>query len=117
MTAPTFKALLPIRIVSVANLREQWFVRHRRSKSQRHTADLCCRSAKIIPLPMVVTLTRLMGKSQRPFDSDNLASAFKAVRDGVADALGHADNHPQIEWRYAQAKGAQSCAHVEIVGL
>jgi hypothetical protein len=53
---------------------------------------------------VVVTLTRLA--PSRGLDDDNLAASLKAVRDGVADALGLAeDRDPRVTWRYAQANG------------
>ena len=42
--------------------------------------------------------------SPRKLDDDNLASGFKAVRDGVADWLGIDDGSPRICWQYAQEK-------------
>jgi hypothetical protein len=49
--------------------------------------------------PCVITLTRVGVKRM---DTDNLASALKACRDGVAEWLGIDDGDPRIEWRYAQ---------------
>jgi hypothetical protein len=37
-------------------------------------------------------------------DDDNLASGFKAARDGVADWLGIDDGSPRLSWRYGQRK-------------
>ena len=51
---------------------------------------------------LVVTLTRI---GARKLDSDNLARSMKAVRDGIADALGIDDGSDRIEWKYAQEKG------------
>jgi len=51
---------------------------------------------------VAITLTRI---APRALDSDNLASGLKAVRDGVADALGVDDGTSRIEWRYAQERG------------
>ncbi len=51
--------------------------------------------------PVVVTLTRI---APHELDDDNLAFAFKAMRDGVADALGVRDRDPRVSWRYAQRK-------------
>ena len=50
---------------------------------------------------VVVVLTRI---APRDLDTDNLASGLKAVRDGVADALGMDDGSSRIEWRYAQER-------------
>jgi hypothetical protein len=51
------------------------------------------------PLPAVVTLTRLGGKS---LDDDNLRRAMKSVRDVVAKWLGVDDADPKVRWRYRQ---------------
>lgn len=98
-------AYLPIHIVSAMNLREHWTVRSKRTKGQRIAARLAVQAAprfKAIQLPVVVTLTRI---APRQLDDDNLASGFKAIRDGVADALGTDDRNPGVTWRYAQQKG------------
>ncbi len=55
-----------------------------------------------MPGTVVVALTRI---APRDLDTDNLASGLKAVRDGVADALGVDDGSSRIEWRYAQERG------------
>lgn len=67
-------------------------------------------------VPCTVTLTRI---SPRPLDDDNLAYAFKGIRDFVADKLiprlakGRADGDPRIEWRYRQEKGNPPKIRVE----
>lgn len=99
---------LPIATVSEANRRDHWQVKRKRAKAQRQMA------AALVPrfgLPCVVTLTRV---SPRMLDDDNLQSALKAVRDGVADRLGVDDRDPRVEWRYAQRKGAQKAVEVEL---
>jgi hypothetical protein len=90
---------LPLRVESVANLREHWAVKGKRTKLHRHTA---CVLGPSHPLPVVVTLTRI---APRALDDDNLRSGFKAIRDGVADRLGVDDRDPRIEWRYAEKRG------------
>jgi hypothetical protein len=94
---------LPIKTVAGLNAREHWRTRHRRVRAERLFAFHGIRQLglKVIPVPVVVVMTRL---SPRTLDSDNLQGALKAIRDGVADALGMADNDPRIEWRYAQEK-------------
>jgi hypothetical protein len=91
---------LPIRTVAGLNAREHWRKRAKRVKAERITANFGIRG-KQPPLPVVVILTRL---SSGTLDDDNLQGAFKAIRDGVADAYGVADNDPRMTWRYAQAK-------------
>lgn len=96
---------LPIRIESVANLREHWRRRAKRSQLQREAAHYQLRALTDQPPlpPVTVTLTRI---GPRPLDDDNLAGGFKAVRDGVADWLMVDDGSPLITWRYAQERGA-----------
>lgn len=57
----------------------------------------------ILASGIVVTLTRI---GARPLDTDNLAYAFKSIRDGVADAFGIRDDDKRIAWEYAQEKGS-----------
>lgn len=60
---------------------------------------------------VTVTLTRI---SPRELDDDNLASAMKHVRDGVADALGVDDRDRRITWRCEQASGGPTTCAVRI---
>lgn len=101
---------LPLRIESVANLREHWGDKSKRTKAHRMAAV----AVPTHGLPCVVTLTRI---APRVLDDDNLRSAFKALRDGIADRLSVKDNDPRVEWRYAQAKGQpkEYAARVQIV--
>lgn len=89
---------LPLRIESVANKRWHWSVKARHTKAQR----LAALAVPPHPLPCVVTLVRV---APRALDTDNLASGFKALRDGIADRLGVADNDPRVSWRYEQVRG------------
>lgn len=63
------------------------------------------------PKRVVVTLTRL---GPRKLDSDNLAGSFKAIRDGVADALGIDDGSELIQWEYRQEKSKECSVVIEI---
>jgi hypothetical protein len=106
--------LLPLRIESEANMREHWAVKASRTKAHRSTA--CLKVAphrrKILSLGdrILITLTRV---APRELDDDNLARGFKAVRDGVADALGLDDRDKRLKWAYAQEKGKDYAAKVE----
>lgn len=93
-----------LEVPSVANIREHWAKKAARTRRHRTTAWAEMRSIEVPPLTgsVVVTLTRI---APRPLDSDNLASAFKATRDGVADFFKVDDADPRIEWKYAQRKG------------
>lgn len=107
------EATLPIKSVSVANLRMHWAVKAKLAKAHRNASRAGLASVAPIPpvLPLTVVLTRL---GPRTLDSDNLASALKAVRDGVSDWLGVDDGHPELDWQYRQRKGAYA-VEVEIV--
>lgn len=91
--------ILPIKTVSEMNHRCHWRERAERTKSHRTAARLMVTAH---PLPCIVTLTRL---SPGTLDDDNLRSALKACRDGVADRLGVDDAAGSgIAWRYEQEK-------------
>ena len=100
-----------IKLVSVANLREHWATRAGRNKRHRASAyratayELASlRSWARMPdtsRPMTITITRI---APRKLDSDNLASSAKAVRDGIAEALGIDDGSELVTWLYAQTK-------------
>lgn len=107
------EAMLPIYAVSEANVREHWAKKAARVKSHRAMARLLCPVG--VPLPVTVTLTRY---GSRELDDDNLRPALKAVRDGIADCYGIADNDKRIRFEYAQAKckRGQESIHVKITG-
>jgi hypothetical protein len=61
---------------------------------------------------LVVTLTRVApGTLDR---EDNLTAGFKAVRDGIADALGLNDRDSRLRWHYEQAKGGRGVYGVKV---
>jgi hypothetical protein len=104
---------LAIKLESTANLRECWqkgLGRKAKFRKAGYVATLAAireDDGTVRPCWMTgrvtVTLTRI---GVRSLDDDNLAHAFKAFRDGVADALGCKDNDPRLTWRYGQLKGA-----------
>lgn len=99
------RVTLEHKLVSAANLRAgaSGFGRSARAKQQRAMGRLAvAANGPLPPLPVVVTLVRV---GPRALDDDNLAYAFKALRDGVADALGVPDHDPRVTWRYAQELG------------
>lgn len=101
--------LIPIRIVSVANKREHWAVRHKRAKAHRMAAIMVPKAE----LPCTVKLTRVAPGNAGVMDGDNLQMGFKGLRDGIAARLGVDDADPRIRWEYAQEKGVWG-ARVEI---
>jgi hypothetical protein len=79
-----------------------------RKKAHRTSARVLCGAAVDWRLrsPSAryrVLMTRI---APRMLDSDNLASGFKAARDGIADAMGIDDGSPRIDWQVAQERGA-----------
>lgn len=99
------KVTLEHTLVSAANLRAGvgGFGRSARARKHRAMGRLAvAANGPVPPLPVVVTLVRV---GPRVIDDDNLAFAFKALRDGVADALGVPDHDPRVTWRYAQERG------------
>lgn len=93
---------LPIKTVAGLNAREHWRKRSARVKGERTAACMGVKSLRGRPLlPVVVTIVRL---SAGTLDDDNLQGAAKAIRDGVADAYGIADNDPRIRWHYGQER-------------
>ena len=95
-----------IRLTGSQNAREHWRARARRVKAERTTAMVACCASLTRPKrwPVVVRLTRI---GPRKLDSDNVAGACKATRDGVADWLGVDDgDESRVRWVYAQERGA-----------
>lgn len=107
----TYTVELPFVTVSLANLREHWGKRNRRTQMERDAAYwqfqqvvARARHRGVAVLPCVVVLTR-QAPAHRHLDSDNLAISFKAVRDGIADRLKINDRDARVDWRYAQQIG------------
>ena len=99
------RILLAIRTESEANLHEHRMVKANRVKLQRSIVrnTIIQKFGKAMAgVGYVITLTRI---APRPLDSDNLARSFKAIRDGIADALGIDDGSKRLTWNYAQEKG------------
>jgi hypothetical protein len=89
---------LPLRLVSVANVREHWAAKAKRAKAHRNAAIAVPR----VDLPVLVTITRL---GPRTLDDDNLAGSAKALRDGIAARLNVDDGDTaRIRFQYRQEK-------------
>ena len=97
---------------STTNLREHWAKRAKRAKGQRGAARLAllpyARELRALAALGGVIRAELVRVSPRTLDSDNLQGALKAVRDGVADALGLDDGSARYRWEYSQSKGQPS---------
>lgn len=105
---------IPIRTYSEANLREHWRTCAKRTAHQRFAARLI--TAEAIGWNRnggggIITITRI---APRIMDTDNLARSMKAIRDGVADALGVDDGSTLLTWRYDQKTGVAKMYAVEV---
>jgi len=106
------ETILPILTKSEANLREHWTIKSRRVRLQRADVTLGLKLAaasqipgQSVPLPCIVTLTRI---SPRSLDTDNLCGSLKACRDAVAAWLKSDDSvKAPITWLYQQATPKQ----------
>jgi hypothetical protein len=103
-----------------SNAKGHWRPKAERAKKQREASffhthaiamNLRTRLKSGALQRIAVTLTRI---SPRELDDDNLASALKHVRDGVADALGVDDRDPRVTWRTAQASSGPQTRAVRI---
>lgn len=97
---------LPFRVRSL-NAREHLQVKARRVARERGVTRLamsapCAQYRARPPEQLTITLTRV---GPRRMDDDNSCGALKAIRDGVADALGIDDGDPRLTWEYRQEKG------------
>lgn len=100
-----------IRLWSESNMSGHWSKGYnRKNYAQNLVAQKWYTEGVDMMPPVTVTLTRM---APRMLDSDNLVTAFKAIRDRVASLLvpgkrpGRADNHPGIKWEYSQEKNKQ----------
>jgi hypothetical protein len=104
---------IPVQTVSEANTRQHWAVRANRVKQHRNAARLMMDTHRPERLweSLRIKLTRI---SPRLIDSDNAVGSMKAVRDGIADALGISDADPRVTWEYGQEKGKPPAVRVDI---
>lgn len=116
--ALALEIVVPYRVVSEANQWDGWQARCRRNRAAGDAwrAALAVHHAFAVRLrpPLAVTLTRLGG---RRLDDDNLAGAFKALRDAIADWLGLDDGDPRLAWRYGQEPGGPAGVRVRVEEL
>lgn len=106
---PLLAVTLPGHLTSWSNSRGSWQARHRWAQRWRMPAKAMARGALVSGVlsalergQLEVTLVRV---AARALDDDNLRGALKAVRDGVADALGIDDRDPRVTWSYRQDRG------------
>lgn len=125
MAETFFQVSIPYRLQSWANGAQgrHWAVKAARVKREHGMVNMalkCGQSERMANLP---TLVRLWGIkieihfvriAPRELDSDNLASAFKAIRDAVAKFIGVSDAPSGgINWTYAQEKSKDYAVRIE----
>jgi len=110
------KIKLPIKTVSEANRREHWATKAKRVKKQRE-------AVRMIMRPLIEERhifddeeidIELIRHGKRKLDCDNLAGSFKAIRDGIADALGIDDGSERLAWYYDQEKSKDYSIEIKI---
>jgi len=110
---------VPIRTESELNRRDHWAVRNKRKKEQQRATYFAWKQAvfgKHIPKPpFVVTFTRF---GPRMLDTgDNLPSAFKGIRDTVAELLKVDDGNEQmIRFEYKQQHDSDYAIAIQVEG-
>ena len=106
---PILDVTFPMIVPSAANLREGKRAKAKRVQGQRDGARaqmIACQSWKAAAWVAAksgvrILITRI---APRKLDDDNLAYACKAIRDGVALAIGIDDGDPRLEWEYDQSR-------------
>ena len=96
---------LPLRTVSGANIREHWAAKAKRAKLHRTTARFMLNLDKKWCAKQKSFAVRLTRIAPKKLDSDNLAISNKAIRDGIADAIGIDDGSDKFSWEYRQESG------------
>ncbi len=105
---------IPMRLPSLANCRMHWRAMDRLKKGQKQ-AIAAAMYGKVLPaLPVIITMTRT---GPRRLDSDNLASAFKYVRDSIASAYGMDDGSSRFTWVCEQRVGKAYSVEIDIKGI
>lgn len=117
---PDWRLTLTLRgmkLVSRANAREHWTARHARGRAEAAALALAWIAAGLEgwhpPLPLHIILIRVGGKTM---DGDNLASAFKAIRDALAGLVGIDDGDDRIRWRCKQRPGPEAMVRLTLAG-
>lgn len=99
MQAPKIVLPWPPRELS-PNARVHWSVRAAKAKRYRADCSLLARVANIqAPEGQILLSLEFVPPDRRARDDDNLIAAFKAGRDGIADALGIDDKRFVTQFR------------------
>jgi hypothetical protein len=120
IVAPSWSITLtvPTQVVSEANQREHWRAKYNRGDIQRTALILAWNAAGLSlgqkPYTRSGVRVRWVKLGGKRLDSDNLAGAFKQLRDCLAGWLGLDDGDERIAWEYAQEPGGPVGVRVTI---
>lgn len=102
----SFTLSVPTTVRSEANCREHWSKKVRRKHGQQAALWAAIKLSPVrmedVLFPVVVTWVRIGAQAM---DSDNLANAFKGLRDELAMLMRIDDGSPRVTWRYEQRTG------------
>lgn len=99
------------------NARVHWSVKARKAKAYRAAAYLLTKQAGIAaPEGRAVLALEFVPPDRRARDDDNLVAAFKAGRDGIAEALGVDDKRFVTEFRMSDETTPGGCVRVALRG-
>ena len=104
-----------MRTVSEANTHEHWRGRQARARRQRGGTKL----RLLLALPRRVreverAAAHFVRFGPGKLDGDNLQSAIKHIRDGVADAVGLDDGDERWTWTYEQERAPKWGVRIEL---
>lgn len=97
-----FTRFVPVRVISEANMWDHWSQRQKRTRLQREAVNIYLRNLRTKGKPTSIFLQRA---DIARLDGDNLQTAFKHVRDELADILGFNDRDESVRWYYEQKTG------------
>jgi len=106
--------VIPIRIMSEANMRGGWQTRARRVQAQRHAVAWAWTTAQWPRNQRPVTV-RIVRLAMRKLDGDNLIGGCKAVRDEIAALCGFDDRSEHVRWEYSQEQARGWRCRLEVV--
>lgn len=111
------RCTLPIKTISEANSSEHWT-----KKNKRHQLQKWCIKVAFLGWDFDQSgkyHIKMIRISPRFLDDDNLVSAFKHIRDSIAEnlrpgkAAGQADNDKSLSWECSQEKGKPQMVRIE----
>ena len=105
---------LAVRTFTESNAKGGWVAKWKRAQQQLEQGRgvaMVLNQRRRIELPAVVTFTRY---SPQLMDDDNLPTAFKHVRDGIAKFVGVDDGDARWHWVYRQERARHHGIRVEI---